>query len=270
MHQVAAVVIGADLHVLGQHLFVQLLGLLLDALQDVLGLFAAAHQDDAFHRVVVLVEPEFPQARGMANHHIADVADAHGSAIVAGHHDGANILGIARQAQAAHVVELPALRVKPAAGVGVVRGESLHHLRNRKVKAIEPCRIKQHLVLHHRAAKAGIVRHAGDRFISALQNPILEGFQILRRAVRAFNDITIDKATGAVQRRQARLHAGGISHVAEPFKHHLPGEIIVGVLAKSQDDVGKFVERNGSHHLEVRRAVHFHFRRQRDQALHFL
>ena len=66
-----------------------------------------------------------------------------------------------------------------------------------------------------------------------------------------------------------RLHAGGIRHFAEALKDHLPGEVIIGVLLKGEDDVGEFVERDGSRHLQIGSAVHFHFGGQRDQALDF-
>ena len=123
--------------------------------------------------------------------------------------------------------------------------------------------------MHHRAAKARIIRHARHRFVGAFQHPVLDGFQILRRAVGAFDDVAIDQPAGAEQRRERGLHAGGIGHLAEPLKHHLPGEVIIRVLLKGQDDVGEFVKRDGARHLQVGRAVHFHFGGQRDQALHF-
>ncbi len=90
----------------------------------------------------------------MSDDDVADVADAHGGAVIAGHHDRANILGIAGEAQSPHVVELPALGVKAAARVGIVHGQGLNDLGNGEVKTIKPCGIEQHLILHHRAAKA--------------------------------------------------------------------------------------------------------------------
>ena len=62
--QVAAVVERVDLHVLRQDAVVQLPRLRLDALQHRLRLLAGAHQDDAFHGVVLVVEPELAEARG--------------------------------------------------------------------------------------------------------------------------------------------------------------------------------------------------------------
>ena len=51
----------------GRTLFVQLLGLGLDAFQHVLRLLAHAHQDDAFHRLVVLLKAELAEARRVAD-----------------------------------------------------------------------------------------------------------------------------------------------------------------------------------------------------------
>ncbi len=67
LHQFAAVVVGVDLDVLGQDVLVELLGLCLDAFQHILRLLAAPHQDDAFDRIIVLLEAELAQARGVAD-----------------------------------------------------------------------------------------------------------------------------------------------------------------------------------------------------------
>ena len=96
-----------------------------------------------------------------------------------------NVAVVANQAEAAHVVKLAALRIKSAAGVGVVDGELLDDLRDGDVIAVEPRRIEQHLILHHRAAEAGIVRHARHLLVLALDHPIFDRFQFLRRAVGA-------------------------------------------------------------------------------------
>ena len=121
--QVAAVVEGQDLDVLGQDLLVEFLGLRFDALQDVLGFLAGAQQDDAFHGVILLLKAELAQARRDADHHAADILDQHRRAVVHRQHDVADVLQRGHAPQAAHVIELAALRIESAAGVVVVGGQ---------------------------------------------------------------------------------------------------------------------------------------------------
>ena len=99
LHQVAAVVERMDLHVRRQNAIVEFLGLLFHARQDVLGLLAGQHEDDAFDPVIVLLEAEFAQARRVADGDFADVADAHGHAVVVAHDDVADVLGLVHQAR---------------------------------------------------------------------------------------------------------------------------------------------------------------------------
>ncbi len=107
----------------------------------------------------------------------------------------------AHQADAADVVELSALRIEAAAGIGVVGGESSGDLRNGEVIAVDARRIEQHLILHGRAAEAGVVGNAGDGAIGTLDDPVFDGLQLLRSAVGAFEHVAIDEAAGAEERR---------------------------------------------------------------------
>src|SRR5580704_2671447 len=69
-NKVAAVVVGTNLHVRREQRPVDLLGFLLHPLENVLCLLAAAHQDDAFDRVIILfllgLESKNAQARSVA------------------------------------------------------------------------------------------------------------------------------------------------------------------------------------------------------------
>ena len=93
---------------------------------------------------------------------------------------------IANQADAADVVELPALRVKSAAGVGVVDAERCSTVRNGDVIAVKSRGIEQHLILHHRAAEAGIVRDSRHLLVLPLDDPVFVGLQFLRRCGPGF------------------------------------------------------------------------------------
>ena len=103
----------------------------------------------------------------------------------------------------AHVIKLPALRIKSAARVGVVDAASCCMIvRHGDVIAVKPRRIEQHLVLHHRAAESGIVRHARHLLVFALDHPVFVGLQFLRRAVGTLDHVAVDQARRAGKRRQ--------------------------------------------------------------------
>ena len=103
---------------------------------------------------------------------------------------------------AAHVIELAALRIESAARIGVVDRELLNHGRHRDVVGVELCRIEQHLILHHSAAETGIVRDARHLLVLALNDPVFEDLQFLRGAVGALQHIAIDEPRWARERRQ--------------------------------------------------------------------
>lgn len=90
--EVAAVVVGPDFYIGWQNAIVEFDSLLLNPFQYILRLFSSAHQDDAFNGIVRFHETKFAEARRMADHNVADVLNAHGSAIGASYHDFANIL----------------------------------------------------------------------------------------------------------------------------------------------------------------------------------
>ena len=89
---VASIVEGQDFHVLGQDLFVELLGLGLDTFQDILGLLPRPQQDHAFHGIILRQEAELAEARGNADVHTADILDQYRSAVMHREHDVADVL----------------------------------------------------------------------------------------------------------------------------------------------------------------------------------
>src|SRR5258708_31660878 len=82
--EIAAVIVGTDFHVGRQKCLVNLFGFSLDAFEDVLGLLAPAHQDDAFDGVIILLllglKTEDADARGVADFHAANILEAAGDA----------------------------------------------------------------------------------------------------------------------------------------------------------------------------------------------
>jgi len=249
---------------------IELVGLSLDRLEHVLRLLAAQHKDDAFDRVVILLIAEFAEARRVADLDRADVLHADGHAVIGADHHVADVFGVAHQAEAAHVIELPALRIESAACVGVVGGERVDDLRNGEVVAVEPRGVEQNLILHDRAAEAGVVGDAVHRAVRALDDPVLEGLQFLRASVRALDHVAVDEAARAEQRRHRRRDAGGKAGLRHALEDNLAREVVVGALVEGEDDVGEAVERDRPHVGDTRHAVEFEFERQRDQALDFL
>ena len=166
-------------------------GFFLHALEHVLRLLAAEHEDHAFDRIVIFLEAELSKARRVSDGHFADVANAHGNAVVVTDDDVSDVLGLGHQAQSAHIEKLRALRIKSAARVRVICRQSGNHLGHGDVIVVDLRGIEQHLILHHRAAEPGIVRHSGHRLIGPLDDPVFNRFQLLRAAIRAFQHVAI-------------------------------------------------------------------------------
>ena len=236
-------------------------------------LLAAAHEDDAFDGVVVVfpfvLKAENTEARSIADDHAADVFHANGDAVAAADDDFANVFRRFNEAEAADVVKLAALRIEAAAGVGIVGGESVENLHDGKVVVVELHGVEQDVILHRGAAEAGIVSDARNAAIGALDDPVFEGVQFHRRAIGAFDDVAIDEAAGAKERGHAGRNAGGKGGVAKTLENNLAREIGVGAVFEGENDVRETVERNGTHHLEVRRAVHGELERKSSEALDF-
>src|ERR1035438_8855160 len=138
-----------NLYVRRQNAAVKLLGLLLDATKDVLRLLAAAHQNHAFDSVIVVfdlvLKAKDSEARSVANHDLPHVFNPNRPPIIATDHDLADVVGRFQKAKASDVIKLSALRVKPAAGIGIVSLQRIENLHHRKMKIVEPCRIEQHV-----------------------------------------------------------------------------------------------------------------------------
>ena len=187
-----------------------------------------------------------------------------------GDHDVADVLERLHEAEAAHVVELPALRIEPAAGVGVVARQLLHDLRHRDAVRHQPVRVDLHLILHRLAAQTGVVGHALNRAIAALEHPVLENLEFLRRPIRALQHVPVDEAARTEQRRHARCHAGRNLRVRDALEGLLARKIRIGVVLEVHRDRRQPVERDRAKRVELRDAVHLDLERNRDEALDLL
>ena len=249
-------------------MLVQVFGHRLHALQDHLGLLADPHQDDPFHCVRLPHEPELPQSRRVSDRHLGQVVNEDRNPALRRHHDVADILGVAHQPQAADVIELAALRIKPAARVGIVAGQLLRNLRDAHAVGEQLVGVEQHLVLHGRAAQSGFVRHALDRTVLPVQHPVVDGLQFLRGPVGALEDIAVDQPARAEQRRHAGRQSGRQGRVAHALEGLLPHEVGIRVVIEVHLHGGEAVERNRAERLQPRDPVHFDLDRNRHQPLH--
>src|SRR5487761_726817 len=243
-NQIAAVVVGMDFYVLWQDMLIEVVCFGLDSFQDVLCLFAGAHQDDAFDGVVVVHKAKFAEARRVTHDDLADVLDAHRNAVLATDHCVADVLDVAHEAESANVIKLSALRIKPSSGVGIVVGKLLDDNGHGEVIAVEFCGIEQHLILHHGAAETGIIRDARNRFIRALDDPVLIRHQFLRTAVGTLKHVAVHQVARARQWGHRRHDARGQVDLREAREGALAGEIVICSVVEGHDDVGKPVERN--------------------------
>src|ERR1039458_5171052 len=126
-----------DLDVRRQDLAVQFLRFCLNSFQNGLRLLPTQHQNDALDCIVVFLEAEFTQAWCVPDHYISYIAHSDRHPLVGANHDVSNVIRVAYQSDAAHVVELSALRIESAAGIRVIGGESRHYLRNGQVISVD-------------------------------------------------------------------------------------------------------------------------------------
>src|SRR6202034_2503606 len=104
--------------------------------------------------------------------------------------------------------------------------------------------------------KSGIVSDAAHLFVFALDHPIFESLQFLRRAVRAFQHIAIDKARGTGEGSKRGLYASRKVNLAKPLENDLASKIIVCVFVESENYIGQPIQRYGALDDHLRHAVH--------------
>ena len=161
-----------------------------------------------------------------------------------GEHDVADVLQSDQAPGAAHVVELAALRIEPATGVGVVGGQGALYLLRRQTYCGNLGRIQQHLVLHGAATEARVIRHTGNGFELGFDGPVLEGFEFHRRPVGALQHVAVNQTRGRGQRCHGRGDAAWQIEIGHSVKNLLASEIIIRANLKSEDYVGQSVERD--------------------------
>ena len=208
LHEVAAVVVGLDLHPRRQHLGrLDVLDPLVDALQGRGRLAAVAHEHDALHDVVVVVLADHAEAGGVADVDGGDVADADGDALLLDDDDILDVVdrvaeghAAAEEADAADVERLLAHGEALAADVGVGVGDGGGELLEGDRVAAEAERVDVDLVLLGDAAVAGHVDDAGDLLPLAFHDPVLGLLQLAEGVALALQRVAVHLSDGVPRR----------------------------------------------------------------------
>ena len=188
---------------------------LLDARDGRRTLLAAAHQHDALHDVVVLVEAGDAEPRLLADRDSGDVLDQHRIAAALRHHGVAEVVDRADQADAAHHGRLRADIDGVAADIDVGVADRLQHLRQRQPVGDQLVEIDLQLEGLGLAAPAGDVDHAGHGAEAALQHPVLQRLEIEHAVVRrADQPVAIDFADRAERRDASAARCPAAARVA--------------------------------------------------------
>ena len=178
-------------------MLIEFLGHGFHAPQNHLRLFADAHQNDAFHRLILLPVSELAEPRRVADFHLGDIFHVNRNPILLLQNDVADIRLIAHQAQSADIVKLPALGIKAATRIGIVVTKLLRNLRDCHPVREQLVRIEQHLILHVGAAEARVIGNALDGAVMPLQHPVFDHLQVLRRTIGTLQNVAVDQAAGA-------------------------------------------------------------------------
>src|ERR1700681_3928799 len=151
---------------------------LLDAQNRRRALLAAAHQHDALHDVVVLIEAGDAEPRLLANGHGRNVLDKNRIAAALRHHGVGEVVDRADQADAAHHGGLRSDVDGVAADIDVGIADGLQQLRQCQAVGDQLVEVDLQLIGLGLAAPAGDVDDAGHRAKTPLQHPVLQRFQV--------------------------------------------------------------------------------------------
>ena len=243
---------------------------LLDARDGRRALLVAAHQHDALHDVVVLVDAGDAEPRLFADRHGRDVLDQHRIAAGLRHHGVGEVLDRADQADAAHHGRLRADIDGVAADIDVGIADRLHHLRQRQAEGDQLVEIDLQLVGLGLAAPAGDVDDAGHGAEAALQHPVLQRLEVEHAVVRRAREaVAVDLADRA-ERRDRRLHVARQRRKLRQPVQHLLQRLVIGIVERElQFDVRQPVQRDGADGAQVLDAGDLGLDRDGDVALDF-
>jgi hypothetical protein len=132
-----------------------------DALDDLHGVLAGAHDDDAPDDLAS-IDVEGPSAKVPAEFDGGDIAKPDGSAIAGGDEDFLEILGPMNESQAADNELETVLLDDFAADIAIVATDGIHDFGERNPGGAEARRVDLDLVLLDEATDTGDLGHAGD------------------------------------------------------------------------------------------------------------
>src|ERR1700682_4493193 len=225
---------------------------LLDAGDRRRALLATAHQHDALHDVVVLVDAGDTEPRLLADGDGGDILDQNRVAAALRDHGAGKIVDGTDQADAAHHGGLRADIDGVAADIDVGIAHRLQQLRQRQSVGDELVEIDLQLIGFGLAAPAGDVDHAGYRAEAALQHPVLQRLEVEHAVIRrSFQPVPIDFADRAERRNSGQHVAGQRRQLRQPVQYLLQRLFIGVVERKLQFDVEQAVQRDGPDREQV-------------------
>ena len=259
-----------DFGILRQDGGIELLYLGFEHGQHGAGVFALAHQHNAFHHVVVGVAAHHAQRRQRAGLHRADVAHEHGHAIHVFDDDFFNVGHAGYDADAAHHEGLLALAQHVAAHVHVGLLQGRVHVERREAVLAEQAGVHGHFKRAHLAAKTHHVGHASHGPQILLNHPVLQGFEVRHGAGLGGEGVAVNFAGGAGGGLHAGGHAVGQVHVGQLLGRFHAGVEVVGAVLKHDFDEREPEQANRANHRFVGDGVHFRLDGHGNKALHFL
>ena len=242
-----------------------------DAVDDLGGILALDHQDNAFSDIILPVIGDHATAFGRTDRNFADIADADGPAVLRLDQGVRNVVHAGIKANAAHDHGLIATVHDAAADVAVGIAGCGFDIGERYAIAFQRIRLDSDLILLDCAAKAGDVGDAGHHADGRAHHEILDGAGFVQgHRCRLVEDIAIDFADCGAERRQTGHHAAGQIGITQFFKHLAAREIIVGAILKNQCDDRQAGYRHRPHVADPWRAGQCAFDRQRNGAFDLL
>ncbi len=271
LDQVRPVVRRDDLHARGERRL-DLLQPRLDALDDVEGVLAAAHHDDAAHGVPLAVEIGDAPSNLGAERHAPDVRDRQRRPLLVRLDDDlSDVLDRLEVAAAPDHVFAPRELDEAPADLVVALADRLHDGLERQAVRRERVRVQRHLVLLLEAAHARDLRDAGHRLHRVPQEPVLIRADLVGRVLPALVDerVLVDPADARRVGPELGLHPCGEARLdlRQVLEDARARPVDVGAVLEDDVDVREAEVREAPDRLHLRRAEKGRHDRIRDLVL---
>ena len=241
--KVVAVVERHYLHVLGQVVVLYLADLRFQSLDNLFGVLALAHDDNALDHIVLLTTTYLAEAWCTTLMHGGEVAHKDGRSPDVFHYDVANLADVVNQSDTTHNIGLRAALDDVAANIDVAVGDGLVELQRTHAIGSELVGVDTDLKGLHLTAEADDVGNAGHRPELALDDPVLQGLQLTYRPLITAQRITINLPRRTGERLNVGLHTIGEVSIVEQVVNLLARELIVDMVVEAHGDHGEAEER---------------------------